>query len=665
MHLHDQIPSFSKENFVNHDELLRDILDFADGPEDGPRVAIISGAAGVGKTALAVVAANLLRVHYSDVRLIARLGSDLEAPGLVGENLKDFLFALGMPRAEIPDRTEALSKAFRSMTSDRRVLLIIDGATAAAQVRALLPGGSRSLVIVTEARELSTLGPGVPTRFFAMEPLGVEAARDLLARLVNADRIAEEPDAVDAIIQLCCGLPVALCVVGSMLARPRGRSIASTLRVLENQDNRLGALSRNDDLSVSAVFSAAYELLDNPAKTCYWALGLPSCTGEISLGALTAAVGWPSEDEVSSAMDDLVGASFVVERGSDRYLVSELIRLHTGMVGKVDYPVEREAATRRLLDHYLQRIADAELQAPQRPWRSRYFPEIPDGGAFADRAAAWSWLEAERLNIRAAIEYLYSIQDWQRVQLSCVLLWPFYESGKYADDLLATHPLGLNSAEKLGNAAVYSLLSSQTGFGHNFRGDTAAAAAALNEAVRVAERVGDRELEATAWEGLGLALLAEDDHEGAREALRRNLVLARKIKDRRRLALAGLHCAKVVEPTEALALLDEADRAFALLAEPVNQAKVALWRGIMLTRVDGQAGAARAALEVALETMNTQGRPFDRFQVLAAFGDLEASVGNLDAARERYQEAVAGYENSGFTGQAAQLRGRLDRRGPE
>ncbi|HEX3778354.1 MAG TPA: NB-ARC domain-containing protein [Pseudonocardiaceae bacterium] len=663
MHLHNQIQPFDRENFVNHDGLLTDILEFANGGAGGPKVAIISGGAGVGKSAFAHVTADELRDTYSDVRLIARLDIDLEAPGLVSDNLKDFLIALGVGRDDIPERTEARASAFRSLTSNRRVLLIIDGATTTAQVRSLLPGGD-SLVIVTEARELNTLGPSVPTRFFAMEPLGVEAARGLLARLVGAERIAAEPDAVDRIIQLCCGLPVALCVVGSMLARPPVRLIARTLRVLENAESRLAALSR-DDLSVSAVFSAAYELLNNSAKACYRALGLPSGTGEISLGALTAAVGWPDAEDVRDAMDGLVAARFVAEAGPDRYRVSELIRLHAGTVARVDFPAEYEAGTQRLLDHYFQRTADAESLAPQRPWRATFYPDIANTEAFEDKASAWHWLETERLNIRAAVEYAYSVQDWQRVQQWCVLLWQFYESGKYADDLLATHPLGIDAAEKTGSVAVRSLLLTQTGFGHNFRGDTDGALRAFEEATRIGATVAVRQLEATGLEGYGLALIEGGDEQRAREALRRNLKLARKIKDDRRIALACLHCAKAEAPREALALLAEADTLFAPLNEPVNMAKIALWRAIKLTEAGGPFDTARTALDGALATMNAQGRPFDRFQVLAAFGDLEAAEGNLAEARENYAEALAGYTNGAFTAQAERLRHRLARLGPE
>jgi len=667
VYLHNQIPSANRQNFVNHDELRAEIRAcvLQDGA-DGPKVVALGGSAGVGKTALALVTADELRADYPDGHLFARLDADPEAAGLVGEILKESLIALGVPEQDIPDRTEARSAYFRSWTTGRRVLFVIDGATTAAQVRSLLPGAGASLVIVTEARPLHTLSAAVPTRFFSMEPLTDDAARELLVRLTRADRIAAEPDEVDKIIALCCGLPVALCVVGSMLSRPPERPIARTLRKLEKQESRLSVLSRADDLSVSSVFTAAYELLSNSGKSCYRALGLPPSTGEIALDAMVAALDAPSEDDVRDWMDELLGARLVEEPVADRYLVSELVRLHASTVGRVDEPIQRERATGRLVDHYFRRTADAESLAPQRPWRAALLPPIPDTHAHGDsKDAAWRWLEQERGNIRAAIEYAYSVKDWQRVQQWCVLLWQFYESGKYADDLLATHQLGVDSALRLGNAAVQSLLSTQTGFGHNFRGDPSAAIGAFDEAARIAANVGDRQLEATAVEGLGLALREHGDEPGAREKLRYNLKLARKIKDDRRIALACLHGAKVEAPKEALALLAEADTLFAARKEPVNQAKIALWRGIKLTELGGRSPAARAALDIALQVMNVQGRPFDRFQILAAFGDLNAKDGDPVAARGNYREALAGYETWGFTAAAEQLRHRLAELGPE
>ncbi|HEX4223937.1 MAG TPA: hypothetical protein VHZ97_16330, partial [Pseudonocardiaceae bacterium] len=250
------------------------------------------------------------------------------------------------------------------------------------------------------------------------------------------------------------------------------------------------------------------------------------------------------------------------------------------------------------------------------PWLA-----CPPGTGSVDLA----WLDAERDNIRAALEHTFAAGQHELVATWCVLLWPYYEHGKHTADLLATHQLGVGTT----NQALRCLLLARIGFGHLFDGDTEAAIAACDQAVRLAT---EPRLEATALEGLGLALLA--DNQDARPALRRNLELARQLNEPRRIALACLHAAKVETPSVALALLDEAAPMFA--DDPVNQTKIQLWRGRKLLE-QGELDQAREALDAALRTP----RPFDRAEALATRGDLNIAMGRPEAARADHATARA------------------------
>jgi tetratricopeptide (TPR) repeat protein len=572
----NRIPPYQTAHFANHVGLRQEILDFAaTGRSAQPRIAVLAGPSGIGKTALALTTANDL--DDQDIRLYVKLDTDPEAPGAAGEILKHLLTDLGLPPEAVPDRVAARARAFRALTEGRSVLLIIDGASTAAQVRALLPADG--LVLVTEARPLS-----LSARLFTLPPLGADAARTLLAPPEDV-----EPDLVAKIIELAQGLPLVLRVAAALLARPDRPTFAE------------------DD-----ILTTAYRTLDDPARRCYRVLALPGTTAETSLAALTAAL--PGTD-IRAAMNNLITARLVDEPTPGRYRTSELIRHHARTV---ESP-ELDAAT-RLRDHYFTRAAAAYRSTGRWPQAEPWFTSPP-----ATESVDIAWLDAERDNIRAAIEQAFAAGQHELVATWCVLLWPYYEHGKHTADLLATHQLGSTTT----NQALRCLLRTRIGFGHLFDGDTEAAVAACRAAVQLAT---EPRLEATALEGLGLALLA--DNRDARPALRRNLELARQLREPRRIALACLHDAKVEIPETALPLLAEAEPILA--DDPVNLAKIQLWRARKLLD-QGEFDQAREAVAAALRTP----RPFDRAEALHTRGDLFAALGRPEAARADHAQARA------------------------
>lgn len=570
------------DHFANHQRLRQEILDFAtSAAATQPKIAVLTGPPGIGKTSLALRTAHDL--PEPEIRLYARLDTDPEAPGAAAETLGRFLLDLGMDPAAVPDRISARANAFRARTAGRRVLLIIDGAATAAQVRALLPADG--LVLVTESRPLA-----IDARSFALPPLDADAARTLLA--------GTEPDHVEEIIELAQGNPLVLRIAAALPAgTPPGTDLLTT----------------------------AYRTLSAPAQRCYRTLALPGTSAEIS----TDALGLP--------VDELVAAHLVERLSETRIHTSELVRNHARAIESPD-----PGAAARLREHYFTRTASAYRAANRWPQAEPWFT-CPPGTEPVDLA----WLDAERGNIRAALEHAAAVGHHELVATWCVLLWPYYEHGKHTADLLTTHQLGLNTA----NPALRSLLLTRIGFGHLFNGDTEQAIAACDQARDLAT---DPKLEATALEALGLALLADDQEDRARPVLRRNLGLARHLAEPRRIALACLHDAKVERPETALPLLAEAASAFA--DDPVNLAKTHLWRGRKLTD-NGDLADARTALDLAIAELTAQRRPFDRAEALAARGDLNTAAGQPGEARDDYAQARAVFEEWGFSRRAPRLPG--------
>lgn len=654
----NQIPG-ATPHYVNHkDELSR--AERVIAASAGNSLVVFGGLPGTGKTATAVELSSRLADGYSDGRLFARLSMSIDEAGAESEVLHGFLGALGVPAQEIPDRLDARRALWQSLTTGRSLQIVLDGAMSAGQVRTLLPGQGTSLVLVTEGRPLSMLMADTPYEFVELSPLTDEAARELLVRLVGEARVAAEPAAVSDIVSLCGYLPIALCIVGAMLNRSRTRTFTSMAGRLSDERRRLVALSSHGDLSVSAVFTAAYRQLGDSAQRIYRALGLRPRTGEVTAEALTAALDLPGY-EVVEALEELADFRLIDETATDnRFVVRELVQLHAAATDTRP-DEERELETSRLLEFFLQRCVDAdELIAPSRPWRRLIFPELSPTDTFADSDSARRWLRTERANLLAAVVYSQEVGQFQRVLQWCVLLWPFYEKEKLVDDLLSVHRCGLIAARRMSNPFLRSLVNTQIGFAHYWLRDLDDAADALTHALTFATQETSAELEATACEGLGLVELARHRDGEALSLLRRNLELGKTIRDLRRIALASLHLAKTERPETALVLLDAAEDTFVRSSadESENIAKTRTWRGIALTEL-GRFDEARESLGLALDTMSARDRRFDEAVVLVAMGDLGTALGERHDAERHYREALVCYEDLGFRALVAQVRDRL------
>jgi tetratricopeptide (TPR) repeat protein len=643
-------------NYVNHEREF-DAAEVEFDRAEGNLVIVFSGVAGSGKTATARELAFRLKSRFPDGVLFAQLDGTIEQDGAEAEILKGFLAEFGVPLDSLPDRLPALTARYQGLTAGKKLLLLVDGAVRAGQVRALLPGDGRSLVLVTGGQGLADLAVDTPAKLFELSPLTDEAATELLGRLIGPERVAAERGEVAELISLCGNLPIALCVVASMLRRPRNRTVASTVERLRDERRRLVALSPSTDLSVAGVFTAAYRQLGDSAQRCYLALGLPPRTGRVRADALAEALAQPFY-EVAEALAELGESRFVEELGEDRYTVSDLVALHASSLD--ERPDEQKAAeTERLLSFYHQRSYDADaVLAPARPWRGTLYPGLRSRGGFADAAAAVRWLEDERATLTKLVKYAFDRGDFDRVCSWCVLLWPFYESGKHLADLFSTHERGIEAAWMLQNAAVESLLRVQKGFGHYWARELDEAAGLFLTAIEKARAAADRALEGTALEGLGLTRL-EQRSADALDVLRRNLELAERIDDPRRTALARLHLAKAETPQTGLRLLADADAYFTAAADSVNHGKCETWRGKHLLNLD-RADEAVAVLDGAVELMARRARRFDQAEALVPLGDGYLVTGRIEDAKRCWAEALSCYEDLGFTTRADETKLRLD-----
>lgn len=620
-----------------------------------PVINVLLGPRGSGKSTVALYWLRAQSDAFPSGQLYANLGAWSEEPRTPREVLGDFLLALGMSAQELPDDLVARQGMYRSLTHGGEFQILLEDVVSAAQVRPLLPGPGRSVVVVTGHGAFASLKVQ-GAQLIDVHPLEDEMA-ELLLRSYAGDRVDEQPEQLRDVLRWCAGLPIAVCVVGALLAEFAELSLADLLAEIRDGEEGIAGLTIGAEPSMDSLFDAVYRRLSPDGRRCYRALG--SCPGQvdIAVGALGVAA-------------DLAGLSFqralreleilrVVERPQPgRLVVHGLVRSHGGRLATVP---ERDTMIERLVRWYLTGAVAAESHLMrQRGMREHLFPELTVDVTHPANAHPKTWMETERSALRDVVLLAHRNGDAESVIRLCVVLWSLYEPGKYFDDLLATYGPALRDARRLGHRSARALLMVQMSFAYLQSGQPERALVSAEGALAQARAARDPVIEATAVENAGLAALAVGHRDRALTLLELNLALAREIDDPRRIALACLHLAKAAEFHRALELLAQALELFRSLpvVEEWNVAKVRTWQGRRL-HAAGELDVARLRLIEALELFERTRRPFDVAQVLDELGDLAADLGDRTRATDHYRRALTIYDERGFFVHAIQTRDKM------
>jgi hypothetical protein len=329
-------------------------------------VIVISGIAGIGKTALAVHWARQVASQFPDGQLYVDLrGFDADDRALdPGDVLWDFLRALGIPAARLPLGDAERAALYRSVLAGKRVLAVLDNARDADQVRPLLPSSPGCLVIVTSRSALTSLIAVEGARLVTLDLLTEADALDLLARQLGEERLAAEPDATGEIIAACAGLPLTLTIVAGRLAANPGLSLATVANELREAASTLDALDSPDLVGgLRALLSWSYRALSADAARLFRLIGL-NPGPDISLAA-AASLGGISLARARAILTELTRAHLLTEHRPGRYASHDLLLAYAAELVQVgDSDQARDAAVRRLVDHYLH-TARAALVAIQ------------------------------------------------------------------------------------------------------------------------------------------------------------------------------------------------------------------------------------------------------------------------------------------------------------
>jgi DNA-binding SARP family transcriptional activator/tetratricopeptide (TPR) repeat protein len=607
--------------FAGRGELVDEVVGLLTPASEVPVVAL-SGQPGVGKSALAVVAAHRVRPEFPDGQLYAHLAGASAAPRDPDAVLADLLRSLGTPESAIPRGLPALTAAYRARLADRRVLVVLDDAAGPEQVRPLVPGTPGSAVLVTSRWRLSGL---IDARHAAVEPLTDAEAGQLLSYVVGADRVAGERVSAGRIAAACGNLPLALRIAGTRLAtRPwRLRALADRL---DDERRRLTELAAGDQ-QVRAALALSVRALSPPARAAFALLGV---AGPASFAAWAVAALLPADRaDPEAVLDELVEASLVepvAADGEPRYRMHDLLRIYADELAAAE-PQGRSAARRRLLAASVARADAAAARLPRTlTW---YRPAGAPGGDLEP----FEWFDGELAFLTAALD-VAADEPASAVALAERLAPYLWARGRWSE-LRAVQRCARLAAERLGDdrataraeflAAVLSLVC----------GDLPEAAAGFARSRGLFERLGDPHGVACVLSDEAVLHGLQSRHEDSALAARRAVEIFRSEADPIAAVLASPALSAALRGLGRLDEALDADRTAVAEARGQGAAELVVARALnslAVTRlVRGEALLGYQAAAEAVERLRGVG---DRYVLLAALRHQASAAAGLGRRRE-------------------------------
>jgi DNA-binding SARP family transcriptional activator/tetratricopeptide (TPR) repeat protein len=604
----------------------------AGGP--GVPVVLVEGPGGIGKTTLAVHAAHRLRSSYPDGQLVLRLGGAGQ-PVPPGRALGLLLRSLGVPPDRITADEDERESMLRALMADRRLLLLLDDAAFAAQVRPLLPGTAGCAAIVTSRCVLAGLA-GAARLTVDVLPGGDACA--LLGRVVGDDRTAADPAAAAELAALCGGLPLAIRIAGARLSARPGWRPADLLGQLRDERSRMGALTAGD-LVLRTSFEASYRTLPAEAARAFRLMAATRLP-DLPVAAVAALLDRTPQASQQLA-EELADLHLLTAPSPNRYRFHDLTRL---FAREKLAESETEAALTRLGQAYA--ATGQAANAMTRPAPSG----VVDGAAFRDAGEARSWLNAEQRNL---IELVVERAD--RHDITCatdllqIVLPVLRDHGDW--DRADRASRAVLDAAVIGQDPRAELVARlHLGRLATLRGQVGAASDLLQIALGLAGRLGDYSAAGDVSLRLGLAAAEAGDLDSGLRWLRR----AARLYDR-----AGNRRGKLMALINVVGYLIEAGRPLATrqplaaateLARELDDPFVTVLLAHHRANRDAALGRYQAAIETHRESLNlirSLGLREGEGHTLASLGRAHLGDGDPGAARARLLEALTIFEQLG------------------
>jgi tetratricopeptide (TPR) repeat protein/transcriptional regulator with XRE-family HTH domain len=642
--------------FTGREEQLAALDAMAADPIEATAVVIsaVSGTAGVGKTALALRWAHRVRERFPDGQLYLNLrGYDPERPMTATDALERLLGGLGTTDGQLPVEVDERAADYRSRLTGRRMLILLDNASSAEQVRPLLPGAASCVVLVTSRDSLAGLVAVHGAQRLHLDLLSPAEAYALLHRLIGR-RVAERPEAAAALAERCSRLPLALRVAAELAVSRPAADLADLAGELADSQRRLDLLDAGDDprASVACVFS--WSLRHLPPETARGFALLGVHPGPDVDAYAVASLAGTDVRTARRTLDALARAHLIHPTGPGRYGMHDLLRSYaagvaagtadsTDPAGTADTAGlngnDVPAAQERLFEYYLVTAAAAmdRLYPAEAGHRPRVRPAATPVPALTDGPSAQSWLDAERACLAATVAHAATHgRPEHAVRLSAVLFRYFIGGGHPADSL-AVYGHARDAAARAGDAGGEGQALNGLGSLYLRLGRHEPAMEHYRQALELLRRAGDATGQTRVLNNLGVVELQRGRYRPAagwfREALRAMHRVGDLTGEARTRNNLGLVDAALGRNGSAAGHHRQAMELFRRTGDPIGEGRALTDLGIIeqrLGRHGPAAGYHRRALDLALRAGDRDGEAWAR-----------NGLGEADQAGDRFADALA------------------------
>jgi tetratricopeptide (TPR) repeat protein/transcriptional regulator with XRE-family HTH domain len=650
--------------FVGRQDELAVLTRVLQQPGGTAVITAIGGTAGVGKTALAVQWAHQFAAEFPDGQLFVNLrGFDPSGtPAAPADTVRMLLDALQVPADRLPQTVEAQLGLYRSLLAGKRMLVVLDNAHDAAQVRPLLPGSPTCRVIVTSRNLLRGLASIEAAHPLILDVLTGTEAHHLLQRRLGTARLAAEPGATAQMIDLCARLPLALCIIAARAAMRPDLSLAQVAADLAaHQDLDAFADSGDPSADVRAALSWSYRQLDTATSRAFRLAGLHPGP-DLERYAVAALTGTTAE-QAGYMLDVLARVCMVQPSGSDRYGMHDLLRGYARELAADGGAGAERAALTCLFDYYLRTASTAidTLFPTDKYRRPRISPPASPAPVLTSEAAAWAWLDAQRPSLVASSVHAAE-NGWpgHATRLSAIL-FRYLDIGGHYREAITVHSSACRAARSTGDrAAEASALNSLSAA--DFRlGRYQQATSHLKQSVAGYREAGDQVGQARTLPNLGFVEFHEGHCQQAVGHLEEALALSRDVGEKigEAVALANLGFVGLRQGRylQANGYLHEALALFRQISDMNGIAHILSNLGEADLRQGHYPEAARHLQEALMLCRDISDRR-NEADVLALLGIADLRQGRYQQATSHLEQALAlCRENNDMSGQATALNG--------
>jgi tetratricopeptide (TPR) repeat protein len=535
---------------------------------------------------------------------------------------------------------------YRTLVADKRMLVLLDNARDADQVRPFLPGSPGSLVVVTSRKQLAGLVTHDGAHPLAVDVLTTEEAMQFLEARLGQGRVAAERRAAEDIVERCAHLPLALTIVAARAAAHSAFSLTALAGELREARHRLDSLNGADALTdVRAVFTWSYRTLTPDAARLFRLIGLhPGPDMKAAAAASLAAV--PPE-RVRPLLTELASLHMILEPVPGRYASHDLLRAYAVELAAALEPAEdRRAAVRRLLDHYLDATHAAALRL--NPHRDHpILPIEPAAGVFPEAVgnhgpALWSWLAAEHAVLLASVGLAVDNgMDRHAWQLAWTLGGYLARSGRW-EEWAGTQRVALAAVERLGDPSEQARAHRGLARAYRQLGRVDEARTHLKQAERLSSELDDQAGLGYTHLALGQLFEMGGDLSAALDHAQQALTLFERVEDVTGKALAlnsaGWCRANLADYRGALTDCTNALVLQRQLGDPYGQATT--WDSLgFIHHHLGELEQAIVCYQASLDLRRNGGERYGEAHTLIRWGDTKAALGDTQEASEAWTRA--------------------------